>query len=89
MSCPSRDVCALTPVLIGKPSLRVLHARYCEDAHESCARFRAARLGMRFAPNLLPDGRQLHVRDLVRRDELPDGAARSAASRRRRAAGGE
>ncbi len=65
MSCPKLARCALFPVLAAEPSLRVLGVQYCRDAHRACARFRADAAGMRFAPNLLPNGRQLLARDLV------------------------
>lgn len=61
MKCPNTAGCPLFPLFRMKASLGVWQACFCENAFETCARYKMSRTGVRVPPNLLPNGKELKV----------------------------
>ena len=61
MKCPNTQGCPLFPLFKMKSSLGVWQTHYCENAYETCARYKLAKDGVRVPPNLLPNGRELNL----------------------------
>jgi len=62
MSCCERvDKCPLFAQFNLKSSLQIWKALYCDGDFTRCRRFQIASTGAQVPPNLLPNGRMLHV----------------------------
>ncbi len=61
MKCPSTNGCPLFPLFRLKSSLGVWQIHYCENAFETCERYRLSKSGVRVPPNMLPNGRVLDI----------------------------
>jgi hypothetical protein len=61
MTCPHVEHCPLFELFTLRASLSLWRENYCEDLFSHCERLRRAESGEHAPPNMLPNGKLLHL----------------------------